>query len=617
MPTYMEREGEGQREGRRAPEADGHQASGGPGRTPTHPLQAVADAGARQRLPQALRSNLEGLSGHSLADVRVHYNSSKPAQMMAHAYAQGRDIHLGPGQERHLPHEAWHVVQQAQGRVRPTAQLAGGTALNDDASLESEADRMGSMAMRASQAPVQRVAQGAETASVPAPAPAYGGNAPVQRVRFANSNSFYGPQHAVLPLPADMREALGATYRGRAERQEVMIALTHAGQQWLGQHAPIPGGIGALCWAEILDADWRQLGKGLPAIEVADTTFTFFNHQASLMQDLGNKFQHDLQASPGRPLRVASFVLQPDHNNDLAIQPTNKPIEQAVAPSITARFVVDDDALLARIRENVLSTLLSAGQLQWILANWGNVSQTHDVFIDVDFYPNRTPDRGGLLHKDSVGETLFVNLTYNNPQPGASPEYVHDNLGHAPYEQGFPQSAHTLLADVRRANLFGPGGIEGVDLPARGRVSFIDPAIWHATPLYGRRLELPSYGDGDNLTYAQVRDDIERNVPQERRAEARAVIAGLDGPVTGAQIKALYRSHESLRYGTTADGTRRDTAPLIRRRRARSVDLTHHPEHQQALQQQSQQARSFIRTWVILRRKPPQPQQPQQPPQNH
>jgi len=58
------------------------------------------------------------------------------------AYAQGKDIHVGPGQEQHLPHEAWHVVQQAQGRVRPTMQMKG-AAINDDTGLEAEADVMG------------------------------------------------------------------------------------------------------------------------------------------------------------------------------------------------------------------------------------------------------------------------------------------------------------------------------------------------------------------------------------------------------------------------------------------------------------------------------------------
>ena len=55
-------------------------------------------------------------------DVKVHYNSDKPTKLGAHAYAQGTDIHLGKGQEKHLPHEAWHVVQQKEGRVKPTVQ---------------------------------------------------------------------------------------------------------------------------------------------------------------------------------------------------------------------------------------------------------------------------------------------------------------------------------------------------------------------------------------------------------------------------------------------------------------------------------------------------------------
>lgn len=97
-------------------------------------------------LPDQLKSNIEALSGLSMDAVRVHYNSTKPAQLSALAYAQGTDIHLGPGQEQHLPHEAWHVVQQAQGRVRPTLQMAGGVAVNDDSGLETEADVMGAKA---------------------------------------------------------------------------------------------------------------------------------------------------------------------------------------------------------------------------------------------------------------------------------------------------------------------------------------------------------------------------------------------------------------------------------------------------------------------------------------
>jgi hypothetical protein len=65
----------------------------------------------------------------------------------ARAYAQGSEIHVAPGQEQHLPHEAWHVVQQAQGRVKPTLQMQG-VSVNDDAGLEREADLMGAMVLQ-------------------------------------------------------------------------------------------------------------------------------------------------------------------------------------------------------------------------------------------------------------------------------------------------------------------------------------------------------------------------------------------------------------------------------------------------------------------------------------
>lgn len=115
--------------------------------------QAPGEAGPQRGgasgggLPEGLRGGIEELSGQSMADVRVHRNSSAPAAVGAHAFAQGQDIHLAPGQDKHLPHEAWHVVQQKQGRVAPTIEVAG-VPVNDSPALESEADRMGAEAAR-------------------------------------------------------------------------------------------------------------------------------------------------------------------------------------------------------------------------------------------------------------------------------------------------------------------------------------------------------------------------------------------------------------------------------------------------------------------------------------
>jgi len=81
-----------------------------------------------------------------MSNVRVHYGSSSPAQLDALAYAQGSHIHLARGEEKHLPHEAWHVVQQRQRRVPATMQL-GGAPVNDNAVLEHEADTMGRRAV--------------------------------------------------------------------------------------------------------------------------------------------------------------------------------------------------------------------------------------------------------------------------------------------------------------------------------------------------------------------------------------------------------------------------------------------------------------------------------------
>src|SRR3569623_2574712 len=90
----------------------------------------------RTGMPDNLKAGVEAMSGMSLDHVRVHRNSPTPAQLNAQAYAQGSDIHLAPGQARPLPHEAWHVLQTAQGRVKPTMQMTGNVPVNDDAHLE-------------------------------------------------------------------------------------------------------------------------------------------------------------------------------------------------------------------------------------------------------------------------------------------------------------------------------------------------------------------------------------------------------------------------------------------------------------------------------------------------
>ncbi len=111
---------------------------------------AAGDTG----IPESVQAKMEGALNTSFSDVKVHANSGKATDVGALAYTQGSDVHFAPGQynpntstgKKLLGHELTHVVQQAEGRVQPTGEVAG-LPLNDSPALESEADSMGSKAV--------------------------------------------------------------------------------------------------------------------------------------------------------------------------------------------------------------------------------------------------------------------------------------------------------------------------------------------------------------------------------------------------------------------------------------------------------------------------------------
>lgn len=111
-------------------------------------------------MPEELKANMESAFNTNFSDVRVHSNSGKAKEVGALAYTQGTDVHFAPGQfkpessagQQLLGHELTHVVQQGQGRVKPTGEVSG-MPLNDSPALENEADEMG---VQASQRTTQR-----------------------------------------------------------------------------------------------------------------------------------------------------------------------------------------------------------------------------------------------------------------------------------------------------------------------------------------------------------------------------------------------------------------------------------------------------------------------------
>lgn len=136
---------------------------------PDEPVRLPGHGGGAE-LPDDVRREMEAAFGVDFSSVRIHEGAHAGA-IGALAYTRGTDIHFAPGQyqprsrrgQELLGHELAHVVQQSQGRVGTTAH-ASGMDINDDASLEREADEMGARAARGERS------RGQSSGPIPTPA---------------------------------------------------------------------------------------------------------------------------------------------------------------------------------------------------------------------------------------------------------------------------------------------------------------------------------------------------------------------------------------------------------------------------------------------------------------
>lgn len=120
------------------------------GETPPPP---PTDNQSPNDVPDGVMGKMEQTLGDDFSEVKIHQNSQDALQMKALAFTQGNDVHFAPGQfnpgtqqgQELLGHELTHVSQQKAGKVAPTTEI-NGKAVNDDRSLEAEADAMGAKA---------------------------------------------------------------------------------------------------------------------------------------------------------------------------------------------------------------------------------------------------------------------------------------------------------------------------------------------------------------------------------------------------------------------------------------------------------------------------------------
>ena len=159
------------------------------------------------------------------------------------------------------------------------------------------------------------------------------------------------------------------------------------------------------------------------------------------------------------------------------------------------------DGLAPLVIENTLRTMIDASQFKYLRAA-GLPNAEWKILVEVHYIRARPKDMAGF-HKDTQGQTLFVNLNYHAGDLSLrGPEYVlnpprsekHDERIYGTGEK--PATLPKPFTDdltYTRAQLGDPTEIRssGTVRPY-GYVAFVDEAIHHATPFFENRYITPA-----------------------------------------------------------------------------------------------------------------------------
>ena len=159
------------------------------------------------------------------------------------------------------------------------------------------------------------------------------------------------------------------------------------------------------------------------------------------------------------------------------------------------------DGLAPLVIENTLRTMLDASQFKYLRAA-GLPNAQWRILVEVHYIRARPKDMAGF-HKDTQGQTLFVNLNYHAGEHSLrGPEYVlnpprsetHDKRIYGTGEKaGTLPKQFTDDLSYARGQLGDPTEIRssGTVRPY-GYVAFVDEAIHHATPFFENRYVTPA-----------------------------------------------------------------------------------------------------------------------------
>lgn len=139
--------------------------------------------------------------------------------------------------------------------------------------------------------------------------------------------------------------------------------------------------------------------------------------------------------------------------------------------------------------QNTLPTMIAAQQIEYLRKS-ALVGNEWKIRIEVHYIRKRSKNRP-QFHKDTLGQTLFVNLNYVTDLPVAGAEYMVNPHSHAEWDEVISRNLPPEFYDdlvKSRSTLPELTTIGASDIPAHGVLAFVDEAIHHRTPVLGHRV---------------------------------------------------------------------------------------------------------------------------------
>jgi ribosomal protein S18 acetylase RimI-like enzyme len=590
------------------------QRHGAAGTFPVEAAQLGLASGGGRPLPDSVRGKMEAALGADFADVRVHVGP-QAERIGAIAFTVGSDIYFAPGRflpdtmhgQQLLGHELAHVVQQRAGRVRNP--LGSGLAIVQDHALEAEADRLGHRAANHRVGVQAKMAPGAMQPSSPVrispPVSAGPGSYRLTAGaggRQVGSVMVHARDKGVVEV-TDL--GVDQTQRGHGIGQMLVASAAKTGLQFGKSKVTLAAqdkGSGHLTrWYK--EMGFTQTGvnqRGYPQLEAPISRVL----AGSAQRKVAWRSPGTLQAMKPAPKKMAPKEPPPSlkdlakpqlfalpqtqiaaqnkiatnlneviernilgHHNIFGLGTIELPRFSKTTPvlkdaddlpahlqplSANTPVKLDlDDEMKGAIVQNVMATLVMAGQIAYLTSR-GLPNEEWAILIEVHYYYDR-PQDSIRLHKDTLGDTLFLTLNYLSDQETAGPEFILNPdpvEAHEKYIAGrYPQN---ILEDfsLARKKLPQPTTIGATKIPAKGVIALVDELNYHATPFIGRRTvtgnEVNKFMKEKNLksTWYAFHPEWRYNMDEIRRSELR----GVDGKVlTVVEIEEFFEKFEETR----------------------------------------------------------------------